>query len=224
MISNRLARGLLLSGLFAGASVAAQAVLLIPPVGTTPLPGTASSTLPTLTGGTLLASISDTFSTASYSGVLYTAVIRETTGTLDFLYQVKATAGPDFIHRVTTVNFTGFSTDVDYLSDPFIGFGFVAPVVVVSPVHPYTADRQTADTVGFNFQDTPSGNQGLQAGDTSNVFYIRTNALNYAMGDTNVIDGNIARVTSFAPTALPGPAAVIPMALGLLVGLRRRKR
>lgn len=224
MISTRLARGLLLSGLFAGASVAAQAVLLIPPVGTTPLPGTPSSALPTLTGGTLLASISDTFSTASYSGVLYTTVIRETTGTLDFLYQVTDSAGPDFIHRVTTINFTGFSTDVDYLSDPFTGFGFVAPVVVVSPVHPYTADRQTADTVGFNFQDTASGNQGLQAGDVSNVFYVRTNALNYTMGNTNVIDGNIARVTSFAPATLPGPAAVIPMALGLLVGLRRRKR
>jgi hypothetical protein len=127
---------------------------------------------------------------------------------------------------LTTINFTGFTTDVDYLSDPFTGFGFSAPNTAVAgfPPNPHTADRTTADTIGFNFDNGSPGDLGLNPGDITNVFYVRTNALNYTMGNTNIIDGNIARVESFAPTSVPGPAAVIPMALGLLVGLRRRKK
>lgn len=226
MVSTQITRAFLFAGLVVGIGATAGAVVLVPGQGATVLPGTASSSLPTLTGGTLVASVTDTFSTSSYSGILYTAVIRETTGTLDFLYQLHDTGGPDNMHRLTTIDFTGFSTDVDYLSDPFTGFGFVAPNQAVAgfPPNPHTGDRTTADTVGFNFDNGEPNDLGLNPGDITNVIYIRTNALNYTMGNSNIIDGNIARVESFAPTTVPGPAAVIPMALGLLAGLRRRKR
>ena len=224
MVSARFTRGFVFAGLLVGVGASAHAIILNPGDGATALPGTLSSALPTLTGGTLLASASDVFSNSSYSGVLYTAVIKETTGTLDFLYQVQDTGGPDFMHRVTTIDFTGFSTNVDYLSNAFTGFGFVAPNSVSSPSNPHTGDRTTGSTLGFNFDNAAGGDNGLQNGDITNVFFIRTNALNYTSGATNIIDGNIARVASFAPPTVPGPAAVIPMALGLLTALRRRKR
>ncbi len=226
MVSTQFTRAFLFAGLVVGIGASAGAVILVPGQGPTALPGTPSSALPGLTGGTLLADVTDTFSNSSYSGILYTAVIRETSGTLDFLYQLTDTGGPDHIERLTTVDFTGFSTNVDYLSDPFTGFGFQAPNTAVAgfPPNPHTGDRITGDVIGFNFNAGSPGDLGLNTGDITNVIYIQTNAVNWTYGATNIIDGNIDRVYSFAPTTVPGPAAVIPMALGLLAGLRRRKR
>ena len=64
MILRRLARGVVTAGLFAGAGAVAHAQInLIPPISNVPLgTGILSSSLPALTGGTLLASESEAFS------------------------------------------------------------------------------------------------------------------------------------------------------------------
>jgi hypothetical protein len=160
--------------------------------------------------------------TPAWGGTLYTTVIRETTGTLSFLYQVKVTSGTattNYIPRMTTIDFTGYTTDVDYFSDPFTGFGFVAPVGVAT--WPHTADRHSPDVIGFNF--ATSTDAGIINGDTTHVMYIRTNALTYKMGSTNFINGHVTSVDSFAP-GVPGPFAVLPFMIGLAASLIRRRR
>lgn len=203
-------------------SARSSAVSIVTGPSDIPLPGTASGSLASLTGGTLVDSASTGFSNASWTGTLYTTVVRETTGTLSFLYQLKIASGPNFVTRMTTIDFTGFLTDVDYLSDAFTGFGFVAPVGL--DPFPHTADRHTADVIGFDFSNGVL-DPGLVAGQTTNVMYIRTDATNYTAGLTNVIDGNIAQVKSFAPTAaVPGPAALIPFGIGFAASLARRRQ
>lgn len=221
MTQTRLKRVLAFAGLAAGLLGSAQAVILNPGDGSTPLPGTASASLPSLFSGTLLASLTSPFSNSSYSGSLYTAVIRETSGTLSFLYQLHVTAGPNFVRRMTTVDFAGFTTDVDWVNDNNTSFGFTLPAGP-SP-NPHNGDRVTGDVIGFDFF-SGTNDPGLGAGDVTDIMYIRTNALAFTAGFTNVIDGDIARVNSFAPTSVPGPVAVIPMALGLATALLRRRR
>jgi hypothetical protein len=206
------------SALFIGAST--YAVNLVS--GEVALGGVNSGTLGTLTGGTQLASMSNAFITPAWGGTLYTTVIRETTGTLSFLYQVNVTAGTktsNYIPRMTTIDFTGYTTDVDYFSDAFTGFGFVAPV----GAHPWpnTADRYSPDVIGFRFSGV--GDSGIYDGDTTNVMYIRTNATWYKPGVTNFIDGNVTWVDSYAPT-VPGPFAVLPFAIGFAASLLRRRK
>lgn len=159
--------------------------------------------------------------------MLYTAVIKQTNGTIDFLYQVHDTGGPDNITRMSLSDFAAFTTAVQYFSDSYTGFGFVAPATgAVFPPNPDHADRNIDAVVGFDYNggSTNGSDPGLSTGDITNVTFIQTNALNYTTGQASFIDGATANVAAYSPTTVPGPAAVIPMALGLLAALRRRKR
>lgn len=223
MIRSKTIGGLVLTALITVTGQSTYAITLVSGDLSKPLPGTNSATLASLTGGTLLDSLVANFLSPYWSGQVYTTVIKETTGKLSFLYQIKMVTGGDHnITRMTTTDFTGFATDVDYLSDSFTGFGFVAPVN--TPSNPFFADRQTADVVGFAFRDG-STIMGLTAGQTSSVMYVRTDATNYTKGDSFIIDGKVASVSSFAPTAsVPGPLALIPFGVGLLSSFARKRR
>src|SRR5215831_836790 len=145
------------------------------------LPGTVLTTpgatvFPTLTSapaGTLLASLVEPYSftttAGTTSGSLTTAVYRNSSGTLDFYYQIhNNAASATAIDRLTAVNFAGFLTATGYRLDavgPFLA-GTVVPV---------TADRNVAGTtVGFSF--SPPDSAKVLAGLTSGVLVISTDA------------------------------------------------
>ena len=136
---------------------------------------------------------------------------------LDFVYQVtNRTTNPggltEPVGRITASSlvdggtFAGFLTDVGYSIAPGpLGAGTVAPTSV---------DRSSpGTTVGFQFAPNP-----LDPGATTLVLVIRTNATTYLDGSLNFIDGDVLRVTAFAPNGAVPPAEIPEPATLLLIG------
>lgn len=168
--------------------------------------------------GTLVADTGvQAFNTSAYvNGTLQQQVYRESGGSLDFYYLVTNSANSlDNIGRFTTNNFTGFSTNVSYLSIP------------TGATTPSDADRSGAgDTVGFNFHD--AGGNTLAPGASSAWLEISTDATAFAFtGTSNIIDGGVGTVDTYSPTAAtPEPMSMSLLGAGLagfgLLSLRRR--
>jgi len=118
------------------------------------------------------------------------------------VFTVGVTSGD--VNRITLTDFGAFTTDV-YVSS-------------LAGENALFVDRLSdgGTTLGFQFNQFPLVD-GLNAGDTTATFIIRTNAPNYTLGSLAVIDGGIASVISFAP-AVPLPATAW-MGLALIGGL-----
>jgi len=131
---------------------------------------------------------------------------------LDFVYSILNNAtSTDLISRITAVNFSGFNTDVGY---------FTAAAFPGGTIVPTTVDRNSASTVGFNFNSFAPGDESL-------VLVIKTNASAFTSGSLNIVDnaGGMASVAAFAP--VPEPGLIYPLACSLLAMaayLRRRHR
>lgn len=168
--------------------------------------------------------------TVLYTGTLRSAVYRNLIGTLDFYYQFhNSWSSPDSITRITMNSFSGFTTDVGFTNQDIDGSGNSDVNFRSSRSNqvPLTAERVSAATVGFNFgagSDSPK----INPGETSSILVIRTNATNFGIGSTSIINGAVANVATFAPTTgsnIPEPATYALMGAGLVVlGLLRRKR
>ena len=137
------------------------------------------------------------------------------TGCLDFAFAVfsSSTATTD-IERISSGGFAGFLVDA----------GVATVACGLGPnVSPVSADRSgDGSVVGFNF----SSNNQVVAGDCSAILIIETNATSFAAGTLQVIDNDVARITSFAPTAAtPEPASLLLLGSGILSfgGLLRRR-
>jgi len=182
----------------------------------TVLPGICNGTDP----GTLKDSVTTAFVSTGgkVKGSLTAAVFQESSGTLDFYYQITDNAGSaDSILRNTDIDFTGFTTGTAFRTD--CGTISCGAGLVNGTVAPSTADRNSADTVGFNFA-LPI----LSPGETSNVLIITTNATKWTSGFANVIDGGVTTVAAFQPTAVPEPMSFMLLGSGLLcLGLLRRR-
>jgi len=210
-------------------------------MGATPLahatvlnPGDSSTTISTstLAGLTLV----DTFSVTpaplagpgggvpqSIFGTYQEWVYADAAGHLTFLEQVNLDSSSTLVHRVTASTYTGFTTNVSYLTGSLPATatsGGTAPNNTGGTV----IDRTTAATVGFNFTTTP-----ISPGTSSAVLVIATNATSYdRLGVLSVIDGTTSSNLTFEPTnAVPEPSTMALAGLGAMgligYGLRRRK-
>jgi hypothetical protein len=199
--------------------------------GDTVVPGLVASGTAT---GTLLASLSVPYTAAlgSPAGTLYSAVYRESGGTLDFYYQVTnldtskcGGAGQvmcDPVARETDTSFFSFATSLGFRLD---GGSFGGPFVA-GAVTPVTGDRNgPGNVIGFSFN--PPDSRKIQPGQVSAVLIISTNATNFTTGHASVIDGGTITVDSFQPSsAVPEPTSFFLLSGGLLVllGVRRYSR
>ncbi len=136
---------------------------------------------------------------------------------LDFVYQVEVTAGPGAVGRLTTTDYTGFTTDVGYCDS--------CPLLIHPGITPSVApDYITSDNgvVGFNF-DVPKDK--LSNGEETYDFVVKTNANYYDMASSSLIDGATANVASMGPVATPEPGSMLLLGSGLLgLGVLTRKR
>jgi len=177
-------------------------------------------------GCTQLAYVSTTQSTATFTATLDAAVYEDPGNTfcadcLDFVYQVTNSDGSaDGVGRVTAVNFTGWSVDA--------GFSPTAPgsgggtAFVDGTDAPGLVDRNTPDTVGFQFESSPTA--AIAPGDTSNLLVIETNSTIFGAGAAAALDGSTANFAAFDPS--PEPTSALLMGLGMLAlaGVRRFRR
>lgn len=181
-------------------------------------------------GCTQLAYVSNpnvTNSNGTFTATLNAAVYSDPSNTfcagcLDFFYQVTNSGGStDDIGRVTAFNFTGFQVDAGYsvAGEPADG-GTAFPTGTWAPG---LVDRNTADTVGFQFANVATA---IPPGGTSAVLVIETNATSFTSGTASALDGGTANFSAFAPTSsasTPEPASALMLGLGMvaLAGLRR---
>jgi hypothetical protein len=162
----------------------------------------------------LLASNSAPFtsSTGTDSGTLISAVYRETgSGTLDFYYQVVLNTTStncggggqpacDPIARETNINFKVGGSWTTWAATR----GDAVGPFSAGTVFPITADRNAAgNVVAFSFQ--PPDGAKIQPGQTSSIMIVSTNATNFGLGNSSVIDGGVTTVSAFQPAAAASP-------------------
>jgi hypothetical protein len=176
----------------------------------------------TAVASVLLASASAPFtsSTGAYSGTLISAVVRETgSGTLDFYYQVVITTtstncggggqpGCDPIARETNTNFNNggaAATPPPTWTTWAATRGDAVGPFSAGTVFPIYADRNAlGNIVGFSFN--PPDGAKIQPGQTSSILIVSTNATNFTLGKSSVIDGGVTTVTTYQPAAAPPPS------------------
>ena len=170
--------------------------LAVPPVHGTPLtPGSqvipsAESALPAgsyvFSPTTVSISGVNALGETRFTGTLTFAVYRESaTGFLDFLYQYhNNTSSRDPVEHLTMTDFATVTTDVTHLLTTPTGFasGTVVPTIA-------TRSPGLGSVVSFDFP-TPSS---IGPGQTTEVLAIHTNATQFDLGTTNLIDGAVAK-------------------------------
>ena len=151
----------------------------------------------------------------AHTGTLISAVYRDATGRLEFDYQF-INNGPDDVHRLTAFNFTNYTTDVGFRAAPNPP---VMPPFAPGTEAPLFADRDPGgSTVGFDFAlpGAPSS-LAINAGETSLILAIKTDASQYVDGFASVIDGGAQTVLAWQPTGPPIPPADVPEPATLLL-------
>jgi hypothetical protein len=185
------------------------------------------------TGGTVSSDIGSSYSvavTTSYTvsnsdgvgATVYEDVVKVGTN-YDFLYQVVNT-GTSPIDGLNVLNYDGYTTAVDYLTDgsTLSGGGFANGTLGTF------SDNRSSDssTVTFNFDvPGPSGTE-LASGSTSYVLLVVTNATSYdkfgSLTASAGVAGNGAATTGSvyepATASVPEPSSLVLGSLALISG------
>lgn len=153
---------------------------------------------------------------AVLSGTVRAAVFDQGGGVRDFVYQVE-NLGNSFVLRESSINFAGVALapsltalGVFFRTD---NLAFPGGTFVDGSVVPATADRSpgTGATVGFNFADPGIGIAN------SEILVVRTTSNTIFQGNTAVINGLAANVSTFSPSQITVPDGVIPEPATLLL-------
>ncbi|MGC3957843.1 MAG: PEP-CTERM sorting domain-containing protein [Verrucomicrobiota bacterium] len=128
---------------------------------------------------------------------------------LTFTYQLfSSSSSVNSIDRLTLNRFAGFQTDVGYN-----GSGIV----------PSRASRTaTGELMAFVFENAffqPT----LTPGSSSPLLVIQTDSPVWAIGNASIIDGATANVPAFVPQAVPEPATLGLVVIGLATLATRKK-
>ena len=190
-------------------------------------PGTSGASpdnFTSLSGLNFVASNSATASAANFTEAVY----RNSAGILDFMFQVTNTSSDLLFTREANTNFTGFSTDVGYITN---GSTLPSSPFVDGTGGPLSVDRSVnGSTVGFNF--TGFVGNFFQVGliGTTDVLVIATNATNFDSNGTVALSFSLGGGGGdpFEPVATPLPAALPLFVTGLgglgLLGWRRKRK
>lgn len=216
------------AGLALVASAPASAVSITP--GST---GLSFDTFNTATQGTQQAFTSVPGTALTFSGIMRSAVYRNTLGTLDFYYQVARTGagtiGSNSIDAFTAADFLGFTVEGFVNSaDPDGAGAFMAANNPPAPGFPAGSTTTVGRSATGQQLQTMFGSNGLLGTENSATYIFRTNATAFSTGTFGVIDGSTYSGLAFAPVAaVPEPATWMMMILGFgAVGgtLRYRRR
>jgi hypothetical protein len=199
------------------------------------LPGgtdTSVSSATTLSGLTLLGQKSGTATVDIYNVSVTDAVYKTGSGTLDFLIQVAfnsvvptdvsaETITPTaYLTGLSNADFTGFNTNVGYLTD---GSSLPGSIFVNGTGVPDSVERSSnGSLVGFVFEELGSD---ITPGTTTDVLVIATNATQY--DDNGTLGLSFAAPDpsaggAFEPT--PEPSSLLLLSSGLVgLGFMKRK-
>lgn len=186
-------------------------------------PGATIDLFDASTRGTLLA-YSETSATAlTFATKFRSAVYRNTSGRLDFYYQVERT-GPggtssNSIEKFTAADFGSFDTFAFRDGSDFDGAGgFLAAG------NPGTFTSKASRSFDGNVMGVNFGSNNLAGTENSTTYIFRTNALSFTAGTFGVIDGSAVQGVTFAPT-VPEPATWAMMLCGFAaIGAAVRRR
>jgi hypothetical protein len=184
---------------------------------------------------TLLASNSGNWSSGSGSatatGTYTDAVYRNTSGTLDFVYQFSNSSSSSVaITSTTGYNFGNFTTDVGYVQNgAALPGGIFMNGSTITPGVPDDISRSgDGSTITFDFNVFGTGDN-IGAGITTAALMVSTNATKFTSGAVGLIAAGTDNLAGFQPTAVPEPSTLVPLGglsllLGGMVAIKRRKR
>ena len=200
--------------------------------------GTAVFDATTVNTGTLLAEQSFSGQAFTFAATFRSAVYRNTSGTLDFVYQVThngagSLGSNNHVSGFTVAAFDGYTVNAlrDGSDHDGAGVFLAAANNIQGTGFTSLASRGADGTVlTVNFRGLPNANgsvNDLVQGETSTSYIFRTNARNFQVGTFGVIDGSTLSGLTYAPTgAVPEPAtwAMMVGGFGLLGAAARRSR
>jgi MYXO-CTERM domain-containing protein len=221
---------------FAPSRVEALPVVVTPGTASQSVAITAAQNMGATNPGTLLATITEALDIGSghIVGFVTSAVYQNASGFLDFYYQVINTTAPGgtntSISGLAAFNFGSASTAVGFYTSaaPFGGvfanpFGFFH-----HGTNPRSADRSANGNVVNLWFGPPWGSVRIDAGETSSIMMIATNATTFGSGWATVQNGGPASTDTVRSFQVPEPMSAALALLGFAVlagaGARRRQR